>query len=78
MKPFKALIFTTICIIVISCQNEPQATFNAITNFGEADTILLDMDLQDAYTQGISLPSARQTSDGGFIFSFDGTEGQYY
>lgn len=78
MKTFKSVIFGALSTIMISCQNEPQAKFNAITNFGSADTILLDMDLTDAYTQGICLPSARQTGDGGFIFSFDGTEGQYY
>ncbi len=78
MKPFKTLIFAAMGAVMISCQNEPQATFNAITNFGGTDTILLDMDLTDAYTQGICLPSARQTGDGGFIFSFNGTEGQYY
>ena len=78
MKTFKSVIFAALGAVMISCQNEPQATFNAITNFGDADTILLDMDLTDAYTQGICLPSARQTGDGGFIFSFDGTEGQYY
>lgn len=78
MKTIKTLIFAALGAVMVSCQSEPRAKFNAITNFGSADTILLDMDLTDAYTQGICLPSARQTGDGGFIFSFNGTEGQYY
>ena len=78
MRALENCILATIGAVIISCAGTPEAQFNAITNFGSADTILLDMDLQDAYTQGVCLPSARQTDDGGFIFSFDGTEGQYY
>lgn len=52
--------------------------FDPITNFGNFDTILLDMDLCNAYTQGIIIPSNSQTEDNGFIFSFDGAEGQFY
>ena len=78
MRALKNCILATISTVMISCAGTPEAQFNAITNFGQADTITLDMDLHNAYTQGISLPSDRQTDDGGFIFSFDGIEGQYY
>ncbi len=79
MDTLKNTILATLTIVAMTCcQDKPEAKFNAITNFGDSDTIMLDMDLRDAYTQGIIIPSVNQTNDNGFIFNFDGIEGQYY
>lgn len=56
METLKNTILATIAVVaMISCQERPETRFNAITNFGNSDTILLEMDLQDAYTQGICI-----------------------
>ena len=57
--------------VLLSCSSQT-LNFNPIENFDSInDTVALDMDLEDVVLNGIVLPSERQTSDGGFRFSFD-------
>jgi hypothetical protein len=44
--------------------------FRPMTNFGVGRTVHLDMDLENAVTDGIYLPSARQTKKGEEVFGF--------
>ena len=44
--------------------------FRPMTNFGFGRTVSLDMDLENAVTDGIYLPSAKQTKDGEEVFKF--------
>ena len=44
--------------------------FRPMTNFGVGRTVHLDMDLENAVTDGIYLPSARQTKKGEGVFGF--------
>lgn len=53
--------------------------FRPMTNFGCGRTVSLDMDLENAVTDGIYIPSARQTDDGLFHFRFIAPKkGMYY
>ena len=42
--------FHTLLIVCSSCQ---KVTFTPMTNFPEGDTVYLDMDLQNAVTEGL-------------------------
>ena len=42
-----------------------------MSNFPDGDTVFLDMDLEQVVTDGIVIPSFRQTPSGMFKFSFD-------
>lgn len=44
--------------------------FRPMTNFGPGRTVTLDMDLENAVTDGIYIPSARQTKQGEGVFTF--------
>ena len=44
--------------------------FRPMTNFGAGRTVSLDMDLENAVTDGIYLPSAKQTEDSAGVFHF--------
>ena len=55
-----------------------KAFLDPMTNFGCADTVVLDMDLENVVNQGIVIPSARQCDEGSFVFSFEGEEGLFY
>ena len=41
-----------------------------MSNFGRSRTVTLDMDMDNAVLEGITLPSIRQTKDGSGMFSF--------
>lgn len=54
MKTLKDTLITAIALTtMISCQDKQESIFKAITNFGDSDTIMLDMNLHDAYMQEI-------------------------
>ncbi len=59
--------FHTLLIVCSSCQ---KVTFTPMTNFPEGDTVYLDMDLQNAVTEGIIIPTERQVKTGMFNFTF--------
>ena len=44
--------------------------FRPMTNFGFGRTVCLDMDLENAVTDGIYLPSAKQTKDSSGVLKF--------
>ena len=44
--------------------------FNPMSNFGCSRRVTLDMDMDNAVVEGITLPSARQTKDGSGLFEF--------
>ena len=44
--------------------------FRPLTNFGHSKTVTLDMDMDNAVLEGITLPSAQQTKDGSGLFDF--------
>lgn len=59
-----------ILLLLASCR--PSAgTFDPMANFAGGDTLALDMDLAEAVTEGIVIPSVRQCGTGLFEFSFD-------
>ena len=53
--------------------------FRPMTNFGCGRTVSLDMDLENAVTEGIAIPSVKQTNDGLLHFRFIAPKkGMYY
>ncbi len=73
-KFYKLLCFFLVLLIFSACSNKPKniiSGFDAITNFGESDTVSLPIDLDHVVLNGIQIPSARQSSDNGFAFRFD-------
>ena len=44
--------------------------FRPMTNFGRSKTVTLDMDMDNAVLEGITLPSIKQTKDGSGMFDF--------
>ena len=44
--------------------------FRPMTNFGHNKTVILDMDMDNAIIDGITLPSVNQTKDGSGMFKF--------
>ena len=73
------LLLPLVFVMMISCDwSRDYLSFYPMANFPEGDVVYLDMDLQGVVNQGIVLPSDNQSTDGGFIFTFEGKEGQYY
>lgn len=58
--------------------DDNQIQFCAMTNFEGGDTVVLDMDLKNVISQGITIPSKRQCDGGKFVFEFKGEKGKYY
>ena len=44
--------------------------FRPMSNFGRNKTVTLDMDLDSAVLEGVTLPSVKQTKDGSGLFEF--------
>ena len=44
--------------------------FRPMSNFGRGKTVTLDMDMDNAVLEGITLPSVQQTKDGSGLFEF--------
>ena len=44
--------------------------FRPMSNFGRNKTVTLDMDMDNAVLEGITLPSVNQTKDGSGLFEF--------
>ena len=74
--------FALLSVSIISCSDNKEdlsQSFDPITNFGDSDTISLQIDLEKAVLNGIEIPSTAQDSDGKFDFKFDfSTNGKEY
>ena len=70
----RTLLFLAIAVVLLAVvffiHQGVNCHFRPMTNFGWGRTVSLDMDLENVVTDGIYLPSARQTSDGTGVFDF--------
>lgn len=79
MKFFVRISVIFLMFLLAACTTDDnQIQFRAMTNFEGGDTVVLDMDLKNVISQGITIPSKRQCDGGKFVFEFDGEEGKYY
>ena len=60
----KHLIFVFSLIILASCDDGWQTDFYPMSNMPKGDTVWLDMDMKNAVTEGIIIPSATQQQSG--------------
>lgn len=83
MRFFAQILVVTFVVLTAACTSESAKSasklkFDPMANFRGGDTVVLDMDLKEAVTQGIVIPSTRQCDGGKFVFEFNGDEGRYY
>ncbi|MDR1846514.1 MAG: hypothetical protein LBR17_00125 [Bacteroidales bacterium] len=77
------IIAAFICLLLISCKENVIQKFDidfAEVSNTKTDTVSLTMDLEDAVTEGIVIPTKRQTNDGFFHFTatVKGSNKMYY
>ena len=65
-----SLLSVLLLITVFSVFRFPLSVFRPLSNFGPGRTICLDMDMDNAVLEGITLPSAKQTASGSGLFEF--------
>ena len=68
------LLMSIISSFLLSCSDSTKnviKNFDPLTNMGMNDTVVLSMDLDNAIVNGIIIPSAQQTGNGYFTFSFE-------
>jgi len=74
-RQFRFLLFMSIISsFLLSCSDSTKnviKNFDPLTNMGMNDTVVLSMDLDNAIVNGIMIPSAQQTDNGYFTFSFE-------
>lgn len=79
MKFFVRISVIFLMFLLAACTTDDnQIQFRAMTNFEGGDTVVLDMDLKNVISQGITIPSKRQCDGGKFVFEFKGEKGKYY
>lgn len=72
MKRTSVFLCVLSALLAISCCRRGCPQFDPMVEFPDADTVLLDMDMDnDVVMNGIVIPSARQTASGYFHFAFD-------
>ena len=68
--PLFLLSVLLLAIVVFFIRQRMTCHFRPMTNFGIGRTVSLDMDLENAVTDGIYIPSAKQTKEGEGVFGF--------
>ena len=70
----RILLFLVLALIVVAAaffiHQSVNCHFRPMTNFGVGRTVSLDMDLENAVTDGICIPSLQQTEEGDGLFHF--------
>ncbi|MDD4142737.1 MAG: hypothetical protein PHR20_08155, partial [Bacteroidales bacterium] len=70
---FNKYIFAKMFIIImvaVACNSNHDFLFDPMTNFPEGKEVAIEMDLTHAPIEGVTLPSASQSSSGFFDYEF--------